>query len=51
MQTLNISQVKPGMTLALPINRSNFLIGKGALMTETLIERLRRAGVSTLYVA
>lgn len=51
MKALDIDQVQPGMTLAYPINHSNFLVGKGAKLTATLIFRLRNAGIVTLCVA
>lgn len=45
-----IDQVQPGMTLAYPINHGNFLVGKGAVLTASLIFRLRNVGVGHLCV-
>ncbi len=52
MQCIVLTQSKPGMVLAQAVCLPDgpVLVGEGLALTEKVIERIRRAGVSTIWV-
>jgi hypothetical protein len=50
MKTLPLTHVRAGMVLARPLNHHNFLLGKGARLTDGLIIRMEMAGIGYVCV-
>ena len=52
MQRIALTKTKPGMVLAQPVYMPEgpVLVGEGYVLTESVIERIRRAGVGTIWV-
>ena len=52
MQHIALAKVKSGMTLAQAVAHPNgpVLVGEGIVLTESIIDRIRRAGVFTVCV-
>jgi hypothetical protein len=52
MKTVSIEEVQTGMRLAVDLQTASgtFVLGKGAVLTEPLLARLRRMDVSALAV-
>ena len=52
MQRIALTKSKPGMVLAQAVNMPEgpVLVGEGFVLNENVIERIRRAGVGTIWV-
>ena len=52
MQRIALTKASPGMVLAQAVSRPDgpVLVGEGQSLTESLIDRIRQAGIGTVWV-